>query len=358
MILKACVVAFAPLVLVSIGLSNGLPASLPGQAQPQAETARAVTGAARAERIPHETVELVRIESADTFHVRRNGEVERVHLLSVDTEEPIAGRDASDTTKPQTPFGDASVAWVKELFKKLADEKRVTRLGLYFPGGEPERDVYGRILCHVILAGGEDLNLRLVREGLSPYYNKYGNSLVCHDELAAAQAAARSAKIGIWDPATNTATGRRGATVEKRPYTELIAWWDARAAAIEDYRERSVAAPLTVVRAEDPEALLRSVESAEGTIEVFGEIARFDEEAGALRVILRGLDRERGLCVLIPAAAREAHEALRLESRHGTFRQNFFYVRGTLTRAGPGFQIVSKDPSQWRVAGPEPTLRD
>jgi endonuclease YncB( thermonuclease family) len=352
MISKACVVACAPLVLL---FTQGQSA----QTHQTQSGGAAASEADPLERATHEVVELVRIESADTYHVRRKDAVERVHLLAVDTEEPIAGRDASDMTKPQTPFGDASVAWVNDLFHGLADEDGTTRFGLHYPTGELKRDVYGRILCHVILPGGEDLNLRLVREGLSPYYNKYGNSLVCHDEFISAQTAARAAKVGIWDPETNASPGgRRGAEVEKRPYPELIAWWDARAAAIEDFRARSAAEPLAVVGAEDPLALLRSVEQADGKVEVFGEIARFDDEAGARDVLFRGVDRGRAMSILIPASAREAHRSLRLESRHGTFRQNFFYVSGTLERNGPGFRIVSEAPSQWRVAGPEPTLRD
>jgi endonuclease YncB( thermonuclease family) len=342
--------------LVSLALS-------PSGAVPplQTEASREPPREEAVPRAPQETVELVRVESGDTFHVRRKQDVERVHLLSVDTEEPIAGRDASAMTKPQTPFGDECLRWTQELFRSLAGEDGVTRFGLYYPDGELRRDVYGRILCHVILPDGEDLNLRLVREGRSPYYNKYGNSLVCHEAFVAAQADARAAAVGVWDPDTNSGSiGPRGVQVEKRPYPELIAWWAARAAAIEEFRRRSAAEPLKVVSAEDPDALAQSVEAGDGgEVEVFGEIARFsDEGAGARRVLLRGADRERSLSVLIPGSARAAHEALRLESRHGTFRQNYFFVRGSLVRHGARFEIVSEAPSQWRVAGPEPTLGD
>lgn len=306
----------------------------------------------------HEAVELVRVESGDTFHVRREGEVERVHLLSVDTEEPIAGRDASAMTKPQTPFGDRSLAWLQELFRGMADADGVTRLGLHYPGGELRRDVYGRILCHVILPGGEDLNLRLVSEGLSPYYNKYGNSTVCHEAFLTAQRSARAARIGVWDPQTNSKPGPGGQVIEKRPYPELIAWWDARAAAIDAFRAASKEQPLAFVAAEDSDVLMKAVDEGPDEVEVFGEIARIQDEGGGTRVVFRGGDPERSLSVLIPSAARERHEGLRLEGRVGTFRQNFYFVRGELTRRAGRFELVSNDPGQWRLAGPEPVLED
>lgn len=334
----------------------------PIRAEPVGQ-AEAPAGAAAsrpaAERVPQESVALVRVESGDTFHVRRGDKVERVHLLSVDTEEPIAGRDASAMTKPQTPFGDECLTWTQELFRSLAGKDGVARLGLYHPDGELRRDVYGRILCHVILPDGEDLNLRLVREGKSPYYNKYGNSTICHADFVAAQVEARAANVGIWDPETNSGSGPRGVAVEKRAYSELIAWWDARAQAIDAFRSSSKAEPLKVVSAEDPDALLRAVEAGAGEVEVFGEIARFqDEGPKGRRVLFRGADPERSFSVWIPASALAAHEGLRLESRHGTFRQNYLFVRGSLARAGGRFELVSEDSARWRVAGPEPVLTD
>ena len=65
-----------------------------------------------------------------------------------------------------------------------------TLVGLAFPDGVEANDVYGRLLCHVILADGTDFNLKLVELGKSPYFNKYGNSRICHDEFVATQAAA------------------------------------------------------------------------------------------------------------------------------------------------------------------------
>ena len=71
------------------------------------------------------------------------------------------------------------------------------------PAGREQRDSYGRLLCHVILADGRDFNLLLVEEGKSPYFNKYGNSLVAHAAFVAAQQHAREKSKGIWDPTTN-----------------------------------------------------------------------------------------------------------------------------------------------------------
>ena len=41
-----------------------------------------------------------------------------------------------------------------------------------------------------------------MEKGKSPYFNKYGNSRICHEAFGAAQERARSARLGIWDPRT------------------------------------------------------------------------------------------------------------------------------------------------------------
>jgi hypothetical protein len=79
-----------------------------------------------------------------------------------------------------------------------------------------ERDVYGRLLCHLILPDGRNFNLLLVELGKSPYFNKYGNDLICHQAFVDAQARARKAQKGIWDPKTNVPK-TEGAPSARRP---------------------------------------------------------------------------------------------------------------------------------------------
>src|SRR5262249_10164697 len=148
---------------------------------------------------PEVTVEIVKVVDGDTLDVRLDGEVVVLRLLSVDTEEKISGRPLSSPTKPQTVFGQETADWAKAFFASLGEP---ARSGLAFPEGR-RRDSYGRLLCEVILPDGRDYDLLLVEQGRSPYFNKYGNSLVAHEAFLRAQAAARAAQLGIWNPATN-----------------------------------------------------------------------------------------------------------------------------------------------------------
>ena len=108
---------------------------------------------------------------------------------------------------------------------------------LLFPEGVEKRDVYGRLLCHVILMDGRDFNLLLVEQGKSPYFNKYGNSRLKHEEFVAAQAEAKRRQLGVWNPMTNMPK-TEGAPAAKRPYDRLLPWWQARADAIDAFRKQ------------------------------------------------------------------------------------------------------------------------
>jgi endonuclease YncB( thermonuclease family) len=294
-------------------------------------------------------VEVVRVVSGDTLLVRRNGVNEEVHLLSVDTEEPLGLREAK-SSKPQTPFGEECFKWVRETLQSFAEKDGITRVELVHPPGGPRRDYFGRFLCHVVLPDGRDLNLLLVRSGRSPYYNKYGNSETHHDDFVAAQMAARAKRLGIWDPQTNA--DPKGET-EKRPYDLLLPWWNARAEAIDGFRKRKAEDPEHVVSADNPAVLERAAAAGE-EVDVFGEIGAVLEEDGSLAIVLRASDRRQEVRVLIPAVDAADHPSFGFAKRQGTFLQNFFWVRGRLKQTARGFEIVSEGPQSWRMAGPDP----
>lgn len=65
----------------------------------------------------------------------------------------------------------------------------------------PIRGRYGRLLAYVFVDGA-NFNLELVRQGLSPYYTKYGLSQKYDQEFREAEKQARKHKLNIWgDPA-------------------------------------------------------------------------------------------------------------------------------------------------------------
>jgi micrococcal nuclease len=297
------------------------------------------------------TVEVVRVVDGDTLDVRLDGEVVPLRLLSVDTEEKISGRPLTSPTKPQTVFGQETADWARALFAELGEPARV---GLAFPEGR-RNDSYGRLLCHVLLPDGRDYNLLLVELGKSPYFNKYGNSLVAHAAFVTAQASARARGLGIWDPATNRAR-TPGAPSAVRPYAELLPWWDARAAAIEAFRAADRGGPEAPISHEDPEGLARGFERCrsrqEVRVTVFGAIERFYEEPdGSLTALLRSGDRTTSLRAEVSAAERPALEP-RLRASTEEFRQNYLYVTGRLERGPRGFLLTGARDPDWRLAEP------
>jgi len=311
----------------------------------QAPAPRAAAAPSRAAEA--EWVEIERVVDGDTIHVRRAGKIEKLRLVSVDTEERLGKGHSSSPTKPQTVFGEECAIWAERVFADL------DRIGLVFPGGVEARDVYGRLLCRVLLPDGTDYNLMLVRLGRSPYFNKYGNDLEDHAAFVAAQDAARRAQLGIWNPSTNEAK-TPGAPSAKRPYSRLLPWWDARATAVDAYRERAAKEPDAVADAEDAASLARAARSGR-EVDVFGEVDRlFDESDGSRTVLFRSSDKDKALRVRIPLSAREAHEAFGWKAVTRDFRQNYVWVRGRVEEGKRGFTMLSVDLDRWRLAGPEP----
>jgi hypothetical protein len=193
----------------------------------------------------------------------------------------------------------------------------------------------------------------LVQLGRSPYFDKYGNDLLDHTAFVAAQKAAQRDKLGIWDPATNAAA-TPGAPSAKRPYGKLLPWWNARAAAVDAYRERAAKDPGAVADAEDPAALARAARSGH-EVEVFGEVDRlFDEPDGSRTVLFRTSDKDQALRVRIPLGTRGAHETFGWSSITRDFRQNYVWVRGRVERGERGYEMLSEGVDRWRRAGPEP----
>ena len=304
---------------------------------------------------PTELFDVVRVVDGDTIYVQRNGEREKLRLLSVDTEEKLAGNQSLGPNKPETVFGEECALWAQEFFAARASEDGPARVGLAFPGGLEKRDIYGRLLCHVILDDGTDFNLLLVQKGKSPYFNKYGNSLICHEAFVAAQAAAREAKLGIWNPATNAAA-TAGTPDARRPYDRLLPWWQVRADAIDGFRSRQAEHPESVIDAEDPEALAGALARGK-VVHVFGQPYRlFDESNGDQTILFRSPDRERPLRVHVPASLKPQLAEHELELMTEEFRQNHAWVTGTLIETDRGFGIVLEDAAQWQLAGPQPRL--
>lgn len=352
------------LSLWSAGLAFLLACSAPAAAQvtapPPSAPAKQLEGVVVAPqpgwtaRKPAELFEIERVVDGDTLHIRRNGELQKLRLLSVDTEEKFS-TNTGDASKPSTVFGEECAQWAMAFFKPTPERPDAGRIGLVFPHEVEERDVYGRVLCYAILPDGRNFNLLLVQLGKSPYFNKYGNSELCHEAFVAAQKAAQESKRGIWDPTTNKPT-TEGAPLAERPYARLMPWWNARAAAVDEYRKLRKSKPDAVAAADSPAELERALAtSAKGaSVEVFGQIDRlFDEKNGSWTLLMRSGAKEQSLRVRIAAGERAKFAALELDKRNDEGRQNYLWIRGAVTKGERGFELACSDPAAIRTAGPE-----
>ncbi|TAJ24168.1 MAG: thermonuclease family protein [Planctomycetota bacterium] len=340
----------APLLGVLLAVSSF---PLAAQAPPLAAQTPSIRGAAA-------VCPITRVVDGDTIWVKRGDKEEKLRLLCVDTEETIK-KGASDPGKPQTVFGDETMHWAKQLFAGLdaADGAAdgVTHIGLAFPGGAEKRDSFGRLLCHVLLPDGADYNLRLVREGWSPYFNKYGNSELAHAQFVQAQQEARAAHRGVWDPATN-APATEGAPSVKRDYAAILPWWDARAEAISAFQARLARHEEGLYDAEDPASIAAALAWCEKTgkpATLFGSFeALFAETDGSHTLMFRGPGKQDRLRALVGKDAWAALAPLKLESRAKDDVQNYVYVRGKLTTHPRGGAALQADElAQWQVAQPE-----
>jgi len=168
-----------------------------------------------------------------------------IRLLCLDTEEKIrtdAQRAAiqrdfdryleqnrGGATRPKrakTPMGDAASAFAKHFFEGV----QTVRLERDDP--KEIRGRYGRLLAYAFAekeGRWTSYNVECVRAGMSPYFTKYGYSRRFHNEFARAEAEARQAKRGIWNPDSQG----------YGDYDERKAWWNARAEFIRTFEHEA-----------------------------------------------------------------------------------------------------------------------
>ena len=131
--------------------------------------------------------QVLRVVDGDTIVIDYQGRSDKVRLLCVDTPESV-----HPDAKQNVPMGQVASQYTKDrLSRKYVDIELE---------GNRIRGTYGRLLAYVIV-DGVNFNLELVRQGLSPYYTKYGRSDRYDAEFRAAEKEARDEGLGIWgDP--------------------------------------------------------------------------------------------------------------------------------------------------------------
>lgn len=128
-----------------------------------------------------ERVRVVRVVDGDTIEVEKNGAVERVRYIGIDTPETV------DPRKTVQCFGVEASKKNKELVegKMVRLEKDVT-----------DRDKYNRLLRYVWL-GDTLVNEALVAQGFAKSYS-YPPDIKYQDRIVAAEKKARENKLGLW----------------------------------------------------------------------------------------------------------------------------------------------------------------
>ena len=126
---------------------------------------------------------VVRVVDGDTIVIRYNGKHEKVRLLCVNTPKSIHPDKKQSITMAEVAFRYTQ----KKLTGKYVDLEFESWL----------RGKYGDLFAYVFV-DGKNINLELVRQGLSRYYIKYGQSKKYHNEFKVAQDLARREKLNIW----------------------------------------------------------------------------------------------------------------------------------------------------------------
>jgi len=174
---------------------------------------------------------LVGLDAEETFksdHDRRAAETDFNAYL-------VAKRgDSAHPVKAASPLGEAAKEYAKAFFKDH------THVRLERDDARELRDRYDRYLAYVFIEKDGrwiNYNVECVRAGMSPYFTKYGFSRRFHDDFVAAEAEAKAASRGIWDPALP----------HYPDYAERKVWWDARGEFIARHQRQIDADPDFVV---------------------------------------------------------------------------------------------------------------
>ena len=275
-----------------------------------------------------------------------------IRLLSIDTEEKLRGKadraaaardfdrylekKRGDGPRPQkagTPMGEEATEFAKAFFEG-AELVRLER-------DDPKeiRGHYGRLLAYAFVKKNGrwiSYNVECVRAGMSPYFTKYGYSHRFHNQLTHAEAEARRAKRGIWNP---DAQGYGD-------YDERKAWWNARADFIRGFEhEANRRADYIQLTHWDAPAQLEEKLGQEVTI--LSTVDKVQHFKGLVRV---SLARQRGSGFPVIFFDRDVFE----QSGIDRYKREPVTVRGAVERYEKGnyrtLQIVVKEPTQVLLA--------
>lgn len=271
-------------------------------------------------------LKLTKVIDGDTIKLILNDKEESIRFVCLDTEESQHGSD-----KPVTNAGIMASKWAKTYFG--VNQKGIpttdVRVDIEFDTNDPvqvclrkHRYNYGRLLCYVYKAGTqENSNLRLVQEGWSPYFVKYGRSRLYHVAFTDSEAHAQAQRLAIWNPATN-------AGGDKRDYTTLIPWWGFRDGIVQDYRLLGIQSGMLSVRT-DYDAIVEAAKAG-NQLSVFCDLqSGINAWTGGGALIYGGSAFQKFNLWIPNKDSPEAQMILRLiENRYSGQGRGYVYVSG------------------------------
>ncbi|MEG4068456.1 thermonuclease family protein [Microcoleus sp. Pol11C2] len=289
-----------------------------------------------ATRIPN--LQITKVVDGDSIKIFLNGKTESLRLICVDTEESHSGG-----SKPITAAGKAASEMAKKYFATA--EGGFATVDIEFDTDDPieiavekHRDNYGRLLCYVH-KDGENYNLKLIAEGWSPYFVKYGRSRLYHRPMTEAESAAKAYNLMIWNPIIN-------AKIPSRNYANLLPWWSMRASIVEEFRLSEATGGALSLRLHYPKILAASERAK--SITIFCDLqAGITKWIGGSALIYAGSVYHK-LDLWIPDAETDERAPLKrlIEKRYAGLGRGYVYVSGKVELYKGKPQIVLKDIKQ------------
>ncbi len=291
---------------------------------------------------------ITKVTDGDTFRFENLDK--SVRLLCIDTEETFKTADADQKTneisqnwpafyisekgnssfpvKADSPMGYEAWKWAEEFFKDV-DHVRLEK-----EDEDRSLDIYGRYLAYVIAIkkdGTEiNYNVECVRQGYSPYFNKYGNSKRFNNEFVEAQNYAKENKLGIWNSNKS----------HYPDYDQRLTWWNKRAQQLDDY-EKNYAGNTNYFNLSSDKDFSRLSDWVGKEVTVFGNIGEI-------------LSKKTPYLLRIPHTKNESFDIVVYEESLGllqnididTKREYYTYIRGKLKVYKDGYEIVLKNADQ------------
>lgn len=290
---------------------------------------------------------VTKVTDGDTF---RYDKLEgSARLLFIDTEETVKGDTAEQSTtlirqdwpqsyltskgdskypaKPFSPFGYDTWKWA-EVFMQDADSVRLERDDM-----TRTEDMFGRHLVYmVVYKDGNEINynVEVVKQGLSPYYNKYGNSKRYHQEFLDAQSYAKTNKLGIWSD-----------TVQKYPdYEERTSWWNKRANQLEGF-DKNYGSNAEYINLTNDIGFAQLESNLDKEVVVFGNVGEVLKSRFPYLITIPKNKKERFELVVFEND-KDVLDKINMDD----LMDNSVYIKGKLQKYKDRYQIVLKSPDQ------------